>query len=114
MTLLEALLALVILALSAVGYLDVFRGSAHSVRASADWTRLVSLAESRMEGAALGDALQAQEARRRGNGVVDDAGYRQEVDVRPWRDGVNEIVVRVTAPDGTSYELRRLARERIP
>ncbi len=112
MTLLEALLALVILALSAVGYLDVFQGSARSVRSAAEWSRLVALAESRMEGATLGDGLQAQEARRRAGGSVDDAGYRQEVVVRPWRDGVNEIVVRITGPDGTSYELRRLARER--
>lgn len=111
MTLLEALVALVILALSAVGYLDVFQGSARSVRGAAEWSRLVTLAESRMEGAALGDGLQAQEARRRADGSVEDAGYRQEVVVRPWRDGVNEIVVRITAPDGTAYELRRLARE---
>lgn len=83
MTLLEALVALVILALSAVGYLDVFQGSARAVRGAAEWSRVVSLAEARMQGATLGDAMQAQEARRRGDGSVRDAGYRQEVDVRP-------------------------------
>jgi type II secretory pathway pseudopilin PulG len=113
-TLLEALVALVILALSAVGYLDVFQGSARAVRGAAEWSHLVSLAEARMEGATLGDGLQAQEARRRADGSVNDAGYRQEVNVHRWRDGLNEVVVRITAPGGTTYELRRVVRERRP
>jgi type II secretory pathway pseudopilin PulG len=51
MTLLEALLALVILGLSAVGYLDVYQASARSVRDAGEWTQVVALAESAMEGA---------------------------------------------------------------
>lgn len=109
MTLLEALVALVIIGLSAVGYLDVFQSSARSVRDAGEWTRTVALAESAMEAATLGDALQAQagalpaEAR--------EAGYRERVDVRPWRPGVYEIAVTVTAPRGTSFTLHRLMRE---
>lgn len=112
MTLLEALLALVIIGLSAVGYLDVFQGSARSVRNAGEWTRMVALAESAMEGATLGDALQAQQ------GALPDedraAGWGERIEVRPWRPGVNEIVVTVTAPRGTTFTLRRLARERRP
>ncbi len=67
-----------------------------------------------MEGATLGDALQAQRAREGVDGVASDTGYRQQVEVQPWRDGVNEIVVRITSPRGTTYTLRRLARERRP
>ena len=64
MTLLEALIALVILGLSAIGYLDVFQSSARAVRDADEWTRTVSMAESTMEAATLGDALQAQARRR--------------------------------------------------
>ena len=111
MTLLEALLALVILGLSAVGYLDVFQSSARSVRDADEWTRTVSMAESTMEAATLGDALQAQ------NAVVGygsdggaQGGFRRRVEVRPWRGRVQEIVVTVTSPRGTAFTLRRLTR----
>ena len=112
MTLLEALVALVILSLAVVGYLDVFQSGARSVRDASEWTRTVALAESAMEGATLGDALQSQQ------GMAPDgaraAGYEERMEVRPWRPGVNEIVVTVTAPRGTTFTLRRLARERRP
>jgi Tfp pilus assembly protein PilV len=114
MTLLEALLALVILGVSAVGYLDVYQASARSVRDSAEWTQVVALAESAMEGATLGDALQAQQAMAGVDGGTRAAGYTQAIAVRPWRDGVREIVVTVTSPRGTTFTLRRLARERRP
>lgn len=112
MTLLEALIALVILSLSAVGYLDVFQSSARSVRDAGEWTQVVALAESAMEGATLGDALQAEQ------GALPDewraSRYDQRVEIRPWRAGVNEVVVTVTAPRGTTFTLRRLVRERRP
>lgn len=109
MTLLEALVALVILGLSAVGYLDVFRSSAGAVRDAGEWEHVVTIAETAMEGATLGDAFQAQ------RGALGDAdraaGYQQRIDVVPWRDGVDEIVVTVTSPRGTTFALRRLTRQ---
>ena len=112
MTLLEALIALVILGLSAIGYLDVFQSSARAVRDADEWTRTVSIAESTMEAATLGDALQAQNALA---GRVSDAtgavsGFQRRVEVRPWRAHVQEIVVTVTSPRGTTFTLRRLTR----
>lgn len=112
MTLLEALVALVILGLSAVGYLDVFRSSAGAVRDAGEWEHVVTMAETAMEGATLGDAFQAQ---RGALGEADRAaGYQQRIDVVPWREGVDVIVVTVTSPRGTTFALRRLTRQHLP
>jgi type II secretory pathway pseudopilin PulG len=105
MTLLEALLALVILGLSAVGYLDVYQGGATSAARAADWTQTVAVAESAMEAASLGDALQAQQAA----GGPDERFVRR-LEVRPYGHGVSEIVVTVTSPLGTTFSLHRLLR----
>jgi type IV secretory pathway TrbL component len=104
-TILEALLALVILGLSAVGYLDVFQGGARAVSAADDWTHTIQVAEAGMEAAALGDALQAQEALRGA-----DARFSRNVQVRAYSRELNEIVVTVTSPRGVSFTLRRLVR----
>lgn len=109
MTLLEGLVALVILGLTAVGYLDVFQSGARSVQSAAEWSRAVAIAESAMEAAALGDALQAQEAL-----GAPDARYSRQVVVRPWRGALSEVTVRVTSPRGSTFELRRLVRHHRP
>lgn len=114
MTLLEALLALVILGVSAVGYLDVYRASARAVRDASEWSRVVAMAETAMEGATLGDALQAQQALAGADADARTAGFTQAVEVRAWQGDVREIVVTVTSPRGTTFTLRRLARERRP
>ncbi len=110
MTLLEALVALVILGLSAVGYLDVFRTSSGAVRDADEWTRTVAIAETAMEGATLGDALQAERGTLSPLDRTD--GYQERIEVQPWRPGVSQVVVTVTSPRGTTFTLRRLARER--
>ena len=107
MTLLEAMVALVILALSAVGYLEVFRAGASAGRDADEWTRTVAIAESAMEAATLGDARQAQDAV-----GAPAAGFRQQLEVRRWRSGIREVVVTVTSPRGVSFTLHRLARDR--
>lgn len=111
MTLFEALVALVILGLSAVGYLDVFRSSAGAARDAGEWGHVVTIAETAMEGATLGDALQAQ------RGALSDidraAGYQQRIDVVPWRSGIDQVVVTVTSPRGTTFTLRRLTRQHL-
>ncbi|MEO6444474.1 MAG: type II secretion system protein [Gemmatimonadaceae bacterium] len=110
MTLLEALLALVILGLSAVGYLDVFQSSARAVQVTDEWTQAVSIAESAMEAATLGDALQAQGALgTSGRTESITGGFQRRIAVQPWRGRVHEIVVVVTTPRGVTFTLRRLA-----
>lgn len=112
MTLLEALVALVILGLSAVGYLDVFRSSSASVRDADEWGRVVAIAETAMEGATLGDAMQAQRGALAPQDRAD--GFAERVEVVPWRPGVSQVIVTVTSPRGTRFTLRRLAREPRP
>lgn len=105
MSLLEAFVSLVILGLTAAGYLDVFQSGASAAAQAAEWTHLVADAESAMEAAALGDALQAQQA-------IDapDEGYTRRVDVRPFNEDVSDVVVTVTSPRGTVFALHRLVR----
>src|SRR5512134_3980525 len=105
MTLLEAVLALVILGLGAVGYLDVFQAGAHSASRAEEWTQVVAIAESAMEAASLGDALQAQQAL----GTV-DGRFTRRIDARPFDEDLTEIVVTVTSPGGTTFSLHRLHR----
>ncbi|MCC6316756.1 MAG: type II secretion system protein [Gemmatimonadaceae bacterium] len=110
MTLLEAFVALVILGLAAVGYLDVFGSGARSAQQADDWQRLVAVAESAMEGAALGDARQAEEALDAGR----SAGYAPRIAVQPWNADVSDVVVTVTSPRGTVFTLHRLVRRPTP
>ena len=100
MSLLEALVALVVLGLTGVGFLEAFQGASRSARDAAAWTTAVAYAESTMEQATLGappDSL---------------PGYGREVAVRPWRGGVDEVAVTVTLPSGARFTLRRLVPRR--
>lgn len=99
MTLLEALVALVILGLATVGYLDVFQTSTRSVGSAAVWTETVSVAESAMEEVLAG-----------GRPEPASNGYRSDVRVEPWREGLSEVTVRVIAPNGATFEIKRLVR----
>ncbi|MEO7964833.1 MAG: hypothetical protein ABIT38_13100 [Gemmatimonadaceae bacterium] len=107
MTLLEAITALVILSLSAVGYLDLFHGGSRAIRDASEWGRLVSIAESTMEEASLGGSIGAQAP-----GLPRSDGFARVVEHRPWRGHVSEIVVSVTSPRGVTFTLQRLARDR--
>jgi Tfp pilus assembly protein PilV len=107
MTLLEAMLALVILGLSAVGVLDVMHTSADGVRAAREWTRASAVAEATMEAALLGDALQAQDAM--SGEAVADSGWSRRLEVRAGPGRLADLVVTVTTPRGVRFELHRLA-----
>jgi hypothetical protein len=104
-TLLEALLALVILGLSAVGYLEVFQGGARAIRAAEDWNRAAALAESTME-----RAIDARVAGRPADAPVAAPGLDAHVEIRPWRGRVDDIAVTVTLPDGRTLVVHRLVR----
>jgi type II secretory pathway pseudopilin PulG len=100
MTLLESLVALVILGLSAVGFLELFQRITVTTRDTAAWTRAVAVAEWSMERAVLGTPALSD--------TVD--GLPRRVVVQPWRGRVREVVVTVElpAPQGARVELRRL------
>jgi Tfp pilus assembly protein PilV len=105
MSLLEALVALVVLGLTGVGFLEAFQGAARSARDAAAWSAAVAWAESGMEEATLGAPPEAADSL---------PGYRRELAVRPWRAGVDEVTVTVTLPSGARFALRRLAAHRAP
>ena len=100
MTLLEALVALVIMGLAAAGFLEAFQGASRSARDAQQWAQAVGYAEAGMESAALGVAADDEPL----------PGLTRQVEARPWRGGVDEVTVTVTMPRGGRYVLRRLVR----
>lgn len=104
MSVLEALTALVILGLTAVGYLEVFQSGAQSATRADDWQRIVAEAESTMEGATLAGPTRTFPA------TTSSDGYARRVDVRAYATNVSELVVTVTSPRGTSFTIHRLVR----
>jgi type II secretory pathway pseudopilin PulG len=106
MTLLESLVALVILGLVAVGFLGAFQATSRSTRSAGEWVQAVSYGEASMEETKLGvftsdpspDSL--------------PGGYARRIDVQPWRQmpGVAQVTVTVSLPGGGSFVLQRLVR----
>ena len=107
MTLLESLVALVIMGLTAVGFLDVFRTTSRSTRDAEVWVQAVGYAEASMEETKLGTFAV--------DPTVLDArsgGFARDVVVEPWpgQDGVALVTVTVTLPGGGTFVLHRLVR----
>lgn len=92
MTLLESIIASVLLAVTAVVCLDATRGAAALQQKSAMWTLAVSHAESELASVTSGGP----------------ASSTTRVSRRPWRDGLELIEVEVPMAGGTSFRLTRL------
>ncbi len=103
MTLLESMVALVILSLSAVGFLEVFQGANRSTRDAQAWVAAVSYAEEGVEAAKIGDAALAESQREAAPG-----GMSRRIELRPWRGRVADVVVTVTLAAGQQFTLHRL------
>jgi len=103
-TLLEALVALVILGLASLGFLGAFQAATNATREAVIWVQAVDLAEAMLEQTKLGTVLDASPATPRD-------GFRQAISVEPWpgAPGVERITVTVRLPDGGSFQLERLA-----
>jgi Tfp pilus assembly protein PilV len=104
MTLLESLVALVVLGLSAVGFLELFQRVTRQTADTAAWTRSVAMADAVLERAAAGDASALR------SGVDSTDEWRVIVGVRPIPAGLREVTVTVTSrrASGPSVVLRRL------
>lgn len=100
MTLLESIVALVILGLAAVGFLELFQRATIATRDTAAWSRAVAVAELSMEQTVLRTAASSD--------TVD--GLRRRIEIRRWTNGLREIVVTVDVPPpaGASVVLHRL------
>jgi hypothetical protein len=108
MTLMEAVTALVILALVAIGCLEVTQGASNLEYSATEWNAAVSLAESRMaqvmtnagSETALGAIETTASALARNNAT--------QVTRTPWSAGLDLISVSVPVTGEKRYVLRRL------
>ena len=104
MTLLESIVALVILGLAAVGFLELFQRATVATRDTAAWSRAVAVAELSMEQTVLRTAPSSDTVN----------GMRRRIEIRPWTNGLREIVITVDVPPpaGASVVLHRLVAAR--
>lgn len=105
MTLLESLVALVVLGLAAVGFLEAFHTASRSTLDAAVWVQAVGYAEAAMEEAKLGTGAADRS--------LTDAlppGFALEIEVRPWlgTEAIERITVTVALPGGGAFVLHRL------
>ncbi|MBA2707396.1 MAG: type II secretion system protein [Gemmatimonadaceae bacterium] len=102
MTLLESVVALVILGLAAVGLLELFQGSARGTRDAEAWVTAVAYAEESVEQLKAGLPPGVQDVRRA------PTGFRKSVELRAWRNSMTDAVVTVTLPGGSQLVVHRL------
>jgi type II secretory pathway pseudopilin PulG len=107
MTLLEALVALVILGLVAVGSLEAFQGTSRSTRDAEAWAHAIGYAEATMEQTKLGTGPGERAVR----GAL-PPGFARDIKVQRWPGarGVDLVTVTVSLPGGGTFELHRLVR----
>ncbi len=110
MTLLEAVIAFVILSVVGVVCLDQARGASRLQQSSAEWTRAVARGESALAEAVATSALPRE--RSPGGALAPSADPAVRVERRPWQPGVDRIAVSVPLANGRSYELARLVTSR--
>ena len=107
LTLLETMVALVIVGLVALGYLELFGGTARTAARVRDWTRAVAYAE---------DAMETRKIAGRDASVADAeplaSGFQRRLERRAWRDNLDVVTVVVTMPDGGEFRLSRLMTAR--
>jgi len=98
LTLLEVLVALIILSMVVAAYLELFHGSHLLLARSRAWSQAIAYAADGMERAKLGD----------NSAVALPGGYRRRVTSARWAAGLDVITVTVTLPNGARFDLRRL------
>ena len=107
MTLLEAVVALVILGVAGVASLGVVETASRGTHDSEVWTQTVAAAEAAMEASKL--PAPAREPTTR---AVSVPGTVARVERRPWGSvpGLEEVTVTVALPGGGEFQLKRLER----
>lgn len=102
LTLLEVLVALVILGLVGLSYLELFHQSHRVVADSRDWLAAVVYAEDAMENVKVQGITNLP-------GPEDlSGGFRRQVTATRSSPGLAAVTVTVSLPGGGSYDLRRL------
>ncbi len=103
LTLLETMVALVILGLVVVAYLEVFAATTRTVRNAETWSQAVAYAENAMEVVKI-DPRNALA----GGSEQLGGGFERQVETRHWSEGIQLVTVRVSLPDGGRFTLNRL------
>ncbi|HJU73228.1 MAG TPA: type II secretion system protein [Gemmatimonadaceae bacterium] len=98
MSLLESLVSLVILAISAVGFLGTFQQSARAVSDADRWLRASQIAEAATEAHKAGAAL-----------PPNASGYTTTVTEAPLPSGLVDVAITVTLPNGQHLTVHRMA-----
>ena len=98
LTLLEVLVALLILSLVVAGYLELFHGRHKLLARSRVWSQAIAYAADGIEQAKLGED----------RAVSLPGGFTRQVTTTPWSNQLSVITVTVTLPDGARFDLRRL------
>lgn len=106
-TLLEAMVALTILGLVSLAYLELFGGTVRATEKAAHWSRAVEYAEDGMESV----KLMPQSAWELGPERL-DGGFVRRVESRPWRGDLRVVSVLVTLPGGGEFAVNRLMEAR--
>jgi prepilin-type N-terminal cleavage/methylation domain-containing protein len=104
LTLLEVLVALVILGMVGLGYLQLFHQSHRVVADSRQWLAAVVYAEDAVEDVKLQGITNLPAA--------EDlpGGFRRQISASPWRPGLAAVTVTVSLPGGGSFDLQRLVQ----
>ena len=107
LTLLETMVALVILGVVVVSYLEVFGGALRVADDARTWSRAVAYAEDGMERVKLAppEAAAALSAPEQLAG-----GFERRVETRKWADGLVHVTILLTLPGGSRYALEQLVR----
>ena len=108
MTMLEALVALVILGASAAGFLGVFQNGARSMQSASAWNRATAVAEAAIEESVRARIVGSDADQR----LEDAAGIQTRVEAQPWSNRVDDVIVSVKLPDGRTMTVHRLVRRR--
>ncbi|MEO7363087.1 MAG: hypothetical protein ABI120_22330 [Gemmatimonadaceae bacterium] len=104
MTLMEAVVALVILALAGIGCLELAQGASNLEFSATEWNAAVTAAESRMALVSVGASDSNNSA-----GSADTARTNHiQVTREPWRSGLELISVSVPVIGDKRYVLRKL------
>lgn len=98
LTLLEVLVALVILSMVVAGYLELFHGSHVLLARSRMWTEAIAYAADGMEQVKVGAEPVTHLP----------GGFRRQVTSRPWTGGLRRVTVTVILPSGARFDLERL------
>lgn len=105
LTLLEVMIALVILGVVVTGFLQTFAGALRSTAEARTWSQALVYAVEGQEKVKLGDPAGVA-----GTETLLGGGFYRRVAVSPWGEGVARATVTVILPGGGRFELSRLVK----